>query len=73
MPSTTPTRPLKAKTCEASGRWAPANADGRATCPLCESTWHVRTKDGRLRAHVRKWPRPFTREEFFARLQGMQR
>ena len=65
-------RPRRA-TCEASGFWAPANADGRATCPLCESTWHVRNKDGTLRAHARAWPRPMTYDEVFDKLQGIRR
>lgn len=73
MTKATADRRLKAATCEASGLWAPANADGRATCPLCESTWHCRNKDGTLRAHVRAWPRPFTLAELFERLQGLRR
>lgn len=71
--ATTPRRPRTA-TCEASGRWVPATLDDGAwgTCPLCLRI-HARTKAGRLRAHVRKWPHPMTYDEVFDRLQGIRR
>lgn len=69
--ATTPRRPRKA-TCEASGRWVPATADGRGMCPLCLRGLR-RTKAGRLGAHVRKWPHPMTYDEVFDKLQGIRR
>ena len=67
----TPRRPRKA-TCEASGRWVPPTMTNLGLCPLCEKG-HARTKAGRLRKHVRAWPRPMTYDEVFDRLQGMVR
>jgi hypothetical protein len=43
--------------CEASGLIVPPNADGRGTCPLCQTSWHSLTVVKKaLRGHTR-WRR----------------
>lgn len=49
--------------CEASGLKVKANADGRATCPLCGDAWHVVTAAGKLRPHARISHRDLSPEE----------
>lgn len=69
----TPEERMRSRRCEATGLKVKANADGRATCPLCGDDWHTVTRTGRLAFHTRSAHRDLTPQEIEERLEAAQR